>query len=290
MTFTYAEFTTRNIGFVTPEQQEQLRNSRIFIAGVGGMGGAAFNTLVRAGIGHIGIADIDEFEVSNLNRQLAATLDTVDVSKVTASVDMARRINPEIELNTYGGEWTEKLDEITRDYSVIINGTDDTQATVALLRAAKNAGVTVIDAYAASLPSVYVIRPGAPRPEERMGYPTVGHAPEDFTEDMVQDCVQKELEYVLTNSSSRKYVDLDIAAEFAAGKRSRFSFAPMVITTGNLMAYEAIALLLKQDTKTDDRGYFFNPHTGRTERPLPWPLSALMMLLVRRFLKSLLAT
>ena len=290
MTFTYAEFTTRNIGFVTPEQQEQLRNSRLFIAGVGGMGGAAFNTLVRAGIGHIGIADIDTFEVSNLNRQLAATLDTVDASKVDASVDMARRINPEIELNTYGGEWTDKLDEITRDYSVIINGTDDTQATVALLRAAKSAGVTVIDAYAASLPSVYVIRPGAPRPEERMGYPTVGHAPKDFTEDMVQDCVQKELEYVLTHSSSRKYVDLDIAAEFAAGKRSRFSFAPMVITTGNLMAYEAIALLLKQDTRTDDRGYFFNPHTGKTERPLPWPLSVVMMLLVRRFLKSLLAT
>ena len=290
MTFTYAEFTTRNIGFVTAEQQEQLRNSRLFIAGVGGMGGAAFNTLVRAGIGHIGIADIDTFEVSNLNRQLAATLDTVDASKVQASVDMARRINPEIELNTFGGEWTDKLDEITRDYSVIINGTDDTQATVALLRAAQSAGVTVIDAYAASLPSVYVIRPDAPRPEARMGYPTVGHEPEDFTEEMVQDCVQKELEYVLTNSSSRKYVDLDIAAEFAAGKRSRFSFAPMVITTGNMMAYEAIALLLQQDTKTDDRGYFFNPHTGRTERPLPWPISAVMMLLVRRFLKSLLAT
>ena len=289
MSFTYAEFTTRNIGFVTPGQQEQLRNSRMFIAGVGGMGGAAFNTLVRAGIGHIGIADIDTFEVSNLNRQLAATLDTVDVSKVTASVDMARRINPEIELNTFGGEWTDKLDEITRDYSVIINGTDDTRATVALIRAAGRAGVTVIDAYAASLPSVYVIQPGAPRPEARMGYPTVGCEPADFTEDMVQECVQRELEYVLTHSSSRKYVDLDIAAEFAAGKRSRFSFAPMVITTGNLMAYEAIALLLDQSTKTDDRGYFFNPHTGRTERPLAWPLSALKMMLVRQFLQKMMA-
>jgi hypothetical protein len=84
-------------------------------------------------------------------------------------------------------------------------------------------------------------------------------------------------------------VDLDIAAEFAAGKRSRFSFAPMVITTGNLMAYEAIALLLDQPTKTDDRGYFFNPHTGRTELPLAWPLSALKMLLVRQFLQKMMA-
>ena len=97
MSFTYAEFTTRNMGFVTEEQQDSLRNGRLFIAGVGGMGGAAFATLVRAGVGHIGIADIDDFEVSNLNRQVAATLDTINVSKVTASADMARRINPEIE-------------------------------------------------------------------------------------------------------------------------------------------------------------------------------------------------
>ena len=290
MTFSYAEFTTRNIGFVTPEQQEQLRKGRLFIAGVGGMGGAAFVTLVRAGVGHIGIADIDRFEVSNLNRQLAADLDTVDTSKVAASVDMARKINPEIELPSYGGEWTERLEEITQSYSVIINGTDDTRATVALLRSAGKAGATVIDAYAATLPSVYVIRPDAPRPEERMGYPTVGCAPEDITDEMEQVCVRKELEYVLTHSSSRKYVDLEIAAEFAAGERSRFSFAPMVITTGNLMAYEAIALLLGQPTKTDDRGYFFNPHTAGVERPVIWPLSTLKRWLVGKFLDSMLAS
>ena len=290
MSFSYAEFTTRNIGFVTPEQQQQLRNGRLFIAGVGGMGGAAFVTLVRAGVGHIGIADIDRFEVSNLNRQLAANLDTVDTAKVAASVEMARKINPEIELPTYGSEWIECLEEITQSYNVIINGTDDTRATVALLRAAGKAGATVIDAYAASLPSVYVIRPDAPRPEERMGYPTVGCAPQDITDEMEQVCVRKELEYVLTHSSSRKYVDLDIAAEFAAGKRSRFSFAPMVITTGNLMAYEAIALLLGQSTKTDDRGYFFNPHTARVERPVAWPLAALKRLLVGKFLDRMLAS
>ena len=290
MTFSYAEFTTRNIGFVTPEQQEQLHKGRLFIAGVGGMGGAAFVTLVRAGVGHIGIADIDHFEISNLNRQLAANLDTVDTAKVAASVDMARKINPEIELRTYGGEWTERLEEITQSYDVIINGTDDTRATVALLRSARKAGATVIDAYAASLPSVYVIRPDAPRPEERMGYPTVGCAPKDITDEMEQICVRKELEYVLTHSSSRKYVDLEIAAEFAAGERSRFSFAPMVITTGNLMAYEAIALLLGQPTKTDDRGYFFNPHTARVERPIIWPLSTLKRWLVGRFLDSMLAS
>ncbi len=287
--FDYDEFTGRNLGFVTPEQQALLRDGKVFVAGVGGMGGAAFLTLVRAGVGEVGIADIDTFELSNLNRQVVATLDTVDVDKAEASAALARRINPEIKLTVFGSEWIDCLHEITANYPIIINGTDDVKATIALYRAAKVAKATVIDAYAASLPSVYVVRPDDPRPESRLGYPTTDLSPDEIAEDIIDVCVQRELEYVLANSSSRKYVDLAIAAEFAAGKRKRFSYAPMVITTGNLMAYEALALLSGQNTRTDDRGYFFNPYTGRTERPSLAPVAWFKTLVVRRFLKRLLA-
>lgn len=287
--FDYNEFSSRNLGFLAPQQQAALRNGKVFIAGVGGMGGAAFLSLVRAGVGEICIADIDTFELSNLNRQVVATLDTVGVDKVEASAELARRINPEIVLTVYGDEWVDRLPEIAARYPVIINGTDDVAATVALYRAAKSAKATVIDAYAASLPSVYVVRPDDPRPEDRMGYPTAALDLNEITEEAVNACVQRELEYVLVNSSSRKYVDLTIAAEFAAGKRKRFSFAPMVITTGNLMAYEALALLSGQKTQTDHRGYFFDPYTGRTERPLIVPIAWIKTWIVRRFLKRLLA-
>ncbi len=285
--FSYEEFTTRNIGFVTPKEQETLKKGRVFIAGVGGMGGAAFATLVRAGVGHIAIADIDEFEVSNLNRQVSATMETIGMSKVSASVKMAQAINPEISLSTFAGEWVSKLDEITKDYAVIINGTDDVRATIALYRAAQSAGAVVIDAYASSLPSVFVVRPEAPRPEIRLNYPTPPYALSDISDEMVAECVVKELEYVLTNSSSINYVETDIAADFAAGKRSRFSFAPMVLTTGNMMAYEAVALLLGKESQTDDRGYFFNPHRARTERPAFQPYALVKGFVVRQFLKKM---
>jgi len=97
----------------------------------------------------------------------------------------------------------------------------------------------------------------------------------------------KELEWALTHSSTRKYVDLGIAAELAAGKRKRFSFAPMVITTGSLMAYEVIRLILGHDGGADHRGYFFNPHSARVEKPLPWPLSAAKAAIVRRFMAQM---
>lgn len=287
--FDYAEFTTRNIGFVKPDEQSVLKRGRVFVAGVGGMGGAALFTLVRAGVGHVAIADIDTFEISNLNRQLAATLGTIGVPKTDACVNLCQQINPEIDMPVFGGEWVDQLDTITSDYGTIINGCDDVKATLALYRAAALNGATIIDAYAATLPSVYVVRPNDPRPEERMAYPTVGSPLEAIDASTEQECVLRELEYVLTHSSSRRYVDLDIATEFAAGKRSRFSFAPMVLTTGNLMAYEAIARLLGWKSRTDHKGYFLDPYRNRIERPLPALVAWAKVRIVRSFLNKMLA-
>lgn len=285
--FDYAEFTTRNLGFVTQAEQARLRQARVFIPGVGGMGGAAFMLLVRAGVGSFAIADIDTFEVSNLNRQVFASLDSVGKLKVEAAAEAARRINPDIQLEVLGAEWLDRVEDLAARHPVIINGTDDAKATVRTYRVARDMRATVIDAYAATLPSVYVVRPDDPRPEERMRYPTVGKDWQAITDADRQMCLNRELEWALTHSNTHRYVDLGIAAELAAGKRKRFSFAPMVITTGALMAYEAVRLILGKPGGADHRGYFFNPHTPGVERPLPWPLSAAKGALVRRFMAKM---
>ena len=85
MTFSYSEFTTRNIGFVTEVEQARLRAATVFICGTGGMGGAAVQSLIRAGVGHLILADIDAYEVSNLNRQVFCTLDSVDHHKAESA-------------------------------------------------------------------------------------------------------------------------------------------------------------------------------------------------------------
>ncbi len=287
--FDYAEFTTRNLGFVTAEEQARLKVGAVFVAGVGGMGGACLASLVRAGVGCIAIADIDVFETSNLNRQVFAFTDTVGQAKAEAAAQAARRINPDIELEVLGAEWTARLPDLAARYPVIVNGCDDVAATVELYRIARQAGATVIDAYAAPLPSVTVVRPAAPRPEERLRYPTLGKAWTALSPDDLRASFVKELEYVMVNSSSASHVDLSIAAEVAAGKRSRMSFAPMVITTGNLMAYEVLQLLMGRRSRTDHRGWFLNPYAPRVERPLPAPLAAAKLFAVRRFMARLMA-
>jgi molybdopterin/thiamine biosynthesis adenylyltransferase len=285
--FSYETFTTRNIGFVTPAEQARLKGSSVFVCGTGGMGGAALMALARAGIGRFVIADLDAFEVSNLNRQVFAFLDTIGRHKAEASAEIVRRINPEVEIEVHEADWPKALDRITQQTAVIINGTDDLAAGLHLYRTARRGGLPVVDAYASPLPSVYVTRPNEPMPEERLGFPTIGKDRSEVTPDDRARAFHAEAIHVLVHSTSRRYIDLDIAGEVAAGKRSRMSFAPMVITTGMLMAYETIALLLDKPTGTDCRGYFFNPYRPAVERPRNRLVAAAMKPIVRKFLERM---
>ncbi len=287
--FDYAEFTNRNIGFVTPEQQARLRNARIFVCGTGGMGGAAVLALTRAGIGSLVLADIDSFELSNLNRQVFAKLGTVGEHKAEATRRQCLEINPELEIVVHKDDWPDHVEDVIRNSDVVVNGTDDLAASLLLYRTARRLQKPVIDAYAAPLPSIYVTRPGRPMPEERLGYPTVGTEWNAVSPEQRRAAFEREVEHVMIHSSSRHYIDLALAGEVAAGRRSRMSFAPMVISTGMLMAYEAIALVLGQQTETDERGWFFNPYRGRVERPRNGLAAALLRPLVRRFLARLTA-
>lgn len=287
--FSYAEMTTRNIGFVSPADQERLRQSTVFVCGTGGMGGACVLALARAGVGNLVLADIDTFDVSNLNRQVFAFLDTVGKPKAQATAEACLRINPSLNVRVLGREWPEHIREIAGLTRCFVNGADDLAAGLLLYRTAKDVGASVIDAYAAPLPSVYVTRPGDPTPEERFGYPTAGKAWNEVTEDDRREALLGELAYVLIHSSARHHVDMDVAAEMAAGKRSRMSFAPMVVSTGMLMAYEAIARLLDQETGTDHRGWFLNPKAPAIERPRNALVAAFMKPVVRRFLRRMTA-
>lgn len=286
--FSYAEFTQRNIGFVSEREQDLLRRAQVFVCGVGGMGGACLQALVRAGIGSVTLADFDVFEVSNLNRQVFANLDTVGVGKVAATVDQLRRINPDLEIQTLGAEWPEHLDELLAKHKLVINGMDDLRAGIALYRKAREHQATIVDAYTAPLPSVFVVRPNDPRPEERLQYPSIGVNWQLLTAEQLQACLACEVEYVLVHSSSARHIDLTVAKDLLSGKRKRMSFAPMVITTGNLMAFEAIKIILQRQPTADARGFFFNPWTMRTELPRSSLTAWLARALVRRFMARLL--
>ena len=99
--FRYDDAFARNIGWVTLAEQALLRGKRVAIAGMGGVGGEHLLTLTRLGVGHFRIADYDDFDIANLNRQAGATMQTLGQPKSSVLAAMARDINPELDVDDW---------------------------------------------------------------------------------------------------------------------------------------------------------------------------------------------
>lgn len=99
--FNYNEAFSRNLGVVSTAEHERLRNSTVAIAGMGGVGGDYLISLVRAGVGGFHLAEFDEFELVNFNRQYGASVPTLGRRKLEVMVEHARAINPELRITNF---------------------------------------------------------------------------------------------------------------------------------------------------------------------------------------------
>ena len=99
--YSYEQAFSRNIGWLTRDEQAALRRKRVAIAGMGGVGGIHLLTLVRLGIGAFHIADFDAFDIANFNRQVGAMVSTIGKSKAEVLAAMAEDINPELDIRIF---------------------------------------------------------------------------------------------------------------------------------------------------------------------------------------------
>jgi molybdopterin/thiamine biosynthesis adenylyltransferase len=123
--FQYQDAFSRNIGWVTRAEQSALRGKRVAIAGMGGVGGVHLLTLARLGIGAFHIADFDVFDVVNFNRQVGATVSSLDRPKAEVLRSMALDINPELDVKVFGqGVNRENIDAFFEGVDLYIDGLD----------------------------------------------------------------------------------------------------------------------------------------------------------------------
>ncbi len=101
MKFNYKEAFSRNIGWVTEQEQESLRNMKVACGGLGGVGGDHMTVLARLGIGKFHISDLDEYDVANFNRQAGASMKTLGQPKAEVMENMLNDINPEAEVTNF---------------------------------------------------------------------------------------------------------------------------------------------------------------------------------------------
>ena len=106
--------------------QKKLLNARVLIIGAGGLGAPAAMYLAAAGVGTIGIADADEVDLSNLQRQIIHATKDLGKPKVQSAKETMNDLNPDVTVNTYHTFVTSgNIREIIRDYDFIIDGTDN---------------------------------------------------------------------------------------------------------------------------------------------------------------------
>ena len=147
--WTYADAFSRNLGLINPQEQEKLRQSRVAIPGMGGVGGSHLMALVRLGIGKFRIADPDHFDVVNFNRQYGADMDTLGLAKAEVMADRALAVNPELELNVWTDPLSQRnIDAFLDDVDVVIDGIDffSFDARRMLFREARERGIWAVTA------------------------------------------------------------------------------------------------------------------------------------------------
>ena len=108
------------------EGQERLKRSRVLCIGAGGLGSPCSIYLAAAGVGKIGIIDMDTVDESNIQRQILHGSEDVGKKKIESAEETITNINPNVELDLYDQEFNEtNALNIASKYDIIIDGTDN---------------------------------------------------------------------------------------------------------------------------------------------------------------------
>jgi len=128
------------------EAMEKLRRARVAVFGLGGVGGYAVEALARSGVGALDLIDHDTISITNINRQLLATRESIGQSKVRAAAKRVQSIDPDIKVcateKFFSPDTAGEFDFSQYDY--VVDAIDTVTGKLALVTAAQAAGVPII--------------------------------------------------------------------------------------------------------------------------------------------------
>lgn len=282
--FAYGTAFSRNIGWLTPDEQQKLRRARVAVAGCGGVGGRHVETLARLGVGAFTIADFDRFAVHNFNRQIGATMSSLDREKTAVVADMARDINPELDIRILAqGVDSDNLGTLLDGADVYVDGIDFFALPIRrqiFAECAKRSIPAVTTAPLGMGASLLVFRPG-------------GMSFEEYFRLEGCDFFEQQARFIAGLSPAmpqRRYLTVPDAVNFDE-KRGPSTVMACDLCAG-IMGVEVLKLLLGRGRITAAPwGLHFDAYRQslhRTWRPFgnANPLQKLLLLLIRRKLRG----
>lgn len=240
----------RNAGLISSREQSLLAGATVAVAGCGGDGGLAAETLARMGVATFRLADPEDFGSENLNRQNGCDTSTVGQNKAAVIAGIIRRVNPQAEVSVFEEGITDtNIDDFVRGADLALDETEYTLPRLAVMlgRSARANGVPVLTGLNIGFGALVTsFTPKSMTVERYLGIPP------GLSLDEVAD-----FDVALSRWVPRipRYADLDTFKAIASGTLTAPSVAPGVCLASTLIATEA-----------------FNHLTGR-RRPIVAPQS-----------------
>lgn len=129
------------------ENLNKLQNSHIIVFGVGGVGGFAIEALVRSGIGEISIVDFDTVDITNLNRQIIATQNSIGKLKTSVMKERLLSINPKLIVHEFPEKFSMENKDLffkNKKYDYIVDAIDLVTSKLALVEIANASSIPII--------------------------------------------------------------------------------------------------------------------------------------------------
>jgi molybdopterin/thiamine biosynthesis adenylyltransferase len=236
---------SRNLGFISEQEQDILHNSTVAIAGAGGDGGMLATQLARLGVGELRLADPEAFELENINRQDWCTKETLGVNKAVAVGAGIESINPEIDVKLYtDGVQEDNVEEFVEGADLLIDETEFTihAIGVMLARSARAKGIPNLMAMNIGFgATVTAFHPSKGMTFEKM----LGLSENSSMEEVAsaEPPISSWLPYI------PPYADKDMFNAVAKGEKSAPSIAPGVALAASIAATQAMLHLLEGQNK-----------------------------------------
>jgi molybdopterin/thiamine biosynthesis adenylyltransferase len=235
----------RNIGIITKEQQEKLKQCEIPVFGVGGLGSLVAELLVRCGVGKLKIVDIDHFEASNLNRQIYAYKSTLGQHKVDTAERFLKDINPGLKLEKYYKTDEETIGRMLNNSSIAVMCIDKVIPSIHVARRCFENNITMLETVAIPYMNVRVYDRDTISFEAFHNFQTENKTMEELynlTDCEIQDVEERFIKAFAGLEGIGSYYSDDALADMNKGRFS--SFAPFVWLQASLLALEAVKVLL----------------------------------------------
>lgn len=240
----YKKLTDRNIGLLTPEEQNRIKESKIAICGLGGVGSPIAEMLARLGIEQFNVLDHGRFEPTNSNRQIYSFTDSDGRMKTEVTKEYLLKINPNARIECFTELTERNVSAFCDQVDLIILAVDALLPILLLSRKAEELGLPLIEGWALAFGNVRVFTKDTISLEEAYGFPTTGRRLGDISEDEQLELLRKSVFQVAAAFPGMMDYYPELAHRRLAEKGEGTTLAPFVWLSCCLMAIEAYKILV----------------------------------------------